>query len=114
MPGRAPAEGDVEQTAESIRQVEVRKRLEADDPGVLVELNIQTLLQNLLQTADVLQADLQGALEASLNLTDLLEPTAAGLVQSELRLLSRDLQETVWNLREKLGQLQVWRDEGGG
>lgn len=47
------------------------------------------------------------ALEASRTLTDLLEPAAAGLVQSELRLLSRDLQEISWKLSLKLGQLQV-------
>lgn len=47
------------------------------------------------------------ALEASRTLTDLLEPAAAGLVQSELRLLSRDLQEISWRLSLKLGQLQV-------
>lgn len=63
--------------------------------------------QDLLQTADVLQSDLQEALEASRTLTDLLEPSAASLVQSELRLLSRDLQEISWNLNLKLGQLQV-------
>eukprot|EP00066_Takifugu_rubripes_P029034 XP_011618300.1 PREDICTED: nesprin-1-like [Takifugu rubripes] len=110
MLGGAPAEGDVEQTAERIRRVEVRKRLMIR--RFWWSCNIQTLPQNLLQTADVLQADLQGALEASRSLTDLLEPPAACLVQSELRLLSRDIQETIWNLRERLGQLQVWRDEG--
>lgn len=72
--------------------------------------NIESLQQNLLQTADVLQADRQGALEVSLALTGLLEPSAACLVQSELHLLSRDIQEVSWNLTEKLGQLQVRRD----
>lgn len=74
--------------------------------------NIRSFLQqDLLQTADVLQADLQEALEASRTLTDLLEPSAASLVQSELRLLSRDLQEISWRLNLKLGQLQVRTDE---
>lgn len=49
---------------------------------------------------------------------DLLDPAAAGLVQSELRLLSRDLQEISWKLGLKLGQLQVGaggrRDRGTG
>lgn len=54
------------------------------------------------------------ALEASRTLTDLLEPAAAGLVQSDLRLLSRDLQEISWKLSLKLGQLQVGAGTGTG
>lgn len=70
------------------------------------------LQQDLLQTAALLQSDLQEALQASRTLTDLLEPPAAGLVQSELRLLSRDLQEISCKLNLKLGRLQVGADEG--
>lgn len=74
--------------------------------------NIPSFLQqDLLQTADILLSDLQEVLEASRTLTDLLEPSAASLVQSDLRLLSRDLQEISWNLNLKLGQLQVRPDE---
>lgn len=104
----APAEGDVEQVADRIRQVEVRRSGSCLCQETSAASNIRWFPpQDLLQTADVLQSDLQGALEASRTLTDLLEPSAASLVQSELRLLSRDLQEISWNLNLKLGQLQV-------
>lgn len=65
------------------------------------------MLQSLLQTADTLQSDLQGVLQASKDLTSHLEPSAACLVQSESRLLSRGVQQLSQSLTGKLGQLQV-------
>lgn len=65
------------------------------------------VLQSLLQRADTLQSDLEGVLEASKDLTVHLEPSAACLVQSESRLLSRGVQQLSRALTGKLGQLQV-------
>lgn len=68
------------------------------------------MLQTLLQTADTLQSDLQGVLQASKDLTGHLEPSAACLVQSESRLLLRGVQQLSQALTGKLGQLQVGPD----
>ncbi|XP_053290730.1 nesprin-2 [Pleuronectes platessa] len=63
-------------------------------------------LQSLLQRADTSQSDLQGVLEASKHLTSHLEPSAAALVQSQSRLLTRDVLQLVQKLTGELGQLQ--------
>lgn len=64
-------------------------------------------LQSLLQRTDTLQSDLEGVLEASKDLISHLEPSAASLVQSESRLLSRGVLQLSQTLTEKLGQQQV-------
>lgn len=65
------------------------------------------LSQSLLDEADSLQSDLEEVLQASKDLTGLLEPPAAGLVQSESRMLSRGVLELRDRLAGKLGHLQV-------
>lgn len=65
------------------------------------------MLQGLLERTDTLQSDLEGVLEASKDLTGHLEASAASLVQSESRLLSRGVQQLNQALTRKLGQLQV-------
>ncbi|XP_041668046.1 nesprin-2-like isoform X2 [Cheilinus undulatus] len=64
-------------------------------------------VQSLQEGADTLQADLEGVLEASKDLIGHLEPSAAALIQSESRLLSRGVQQLSHSLTGKLGQLQV-------
>lgn len=64
-------------------------------------------LQDLLEAAQALQADLEPLLQASKLLIGQLEPGAAALVQSESRLLSRGVQQLSRELAGKLGQLQV-------
>ncbi|XP_047197742.1 nesprin-2-like isoform X2 [Hippoglossus stenolepis] len=63
-------------------------------------------LQSLLQRADTSQSDLQGVLEASKDLTGHLEPSAAALVQSQSRVLTRGVLQLVQKLTGELGQLQ--------
>ncbi|KAK2826776.1 hypothetical protein Q5P01_020990 [Channa striata] len=70
-----------------------------------VAVEIQTV-QSLVERTEVLQADLEGVLEASKDLIEHLEPSAAGLVQSENRLLSRSVVQLSLRLQMKLGQLQ--------
>lgn len=75
---------------------------------VLPVLNLHpSVVQSLLQRTDTLQSDLEGLLEASKDLTGHLEASAAILVQSESRLLSRGIQQLSQVLTRKLGQLQV-------
>lgn len=63
--------------------------------------------QSLLERSDTLHSDLEGVLEASKDLIGHLEPSAACLIQSESRLLSRSVQQLSRTLTGKLGQLQV-------
>nr|XP_043904166.1 nesprin-2-like [Solea senegalensis] len=63
-------------------------------------------LQSLLQVTHTLQSDLQGVLEASKALCRSLEPSAAALVQSESRLLSRGVLQLSHMLTGKLRELQ--------
>ncbi|TKS86107.1 Nesprin-2 KASH domain-containing protein 2 [Collichthys lucidus] len=73
-------------------------------------------VQSLLERSDTLHSDLEGVLEASKDLIGHLEPSAACLIQSESRLLSRSVQQVSWTLTGKLGQLQEemeWLQEFG-
>lgn len=63
--------------------------------------------QSLLERTDTLQSDLEGVLEASKDLITHLDPSAASLVQSESRLLSRGVLQLSQTLTGKLGQQQV-------
>ncbi|XP_037652752.1 nesprin-2-like isoform X2 [Sebastes umbrosus] len=63
-------------------------------------------VQSLLERTDTLQSDLEGVLDASKDLSGHLEPAAAGLVQSESRLLSRGVGQLSQTVTRKLGQLQ--------
>ncbi|XP_027134505.1 nesprin-2 isoform X2 [Larimichthys crocea] len=63
-------------------------------------------VQSLLERSDTLHSDLEGVLEASKDLIGHLEPSAACLIQSESRLLSRSVQQLSRTLTGKLGQLQ--------
>ncbi|XP_063764618.1 nesprin-2-like isoform X1 [Eleginops maclovinus] len=62
--------------------------------------------QSLLERTETLQSDLEGVLKASKDLTGHLDPSAASLVQSESRLLSRGVQQLSQIVTRKLGQLQ--------
>ncbi|XP_032382889.1 nesprin-2 isoform X2 [Etheostoma spectabile] len=64
--------------------------------------NVQTVLERM----GTLQSDLEAVLEASKDVIGHLEPSAASLVQSEIRLLSRDVQQFSQTVTGKLGQLQ--------
>lgn len=63
-------------------------------------------VQSLQERTYTLQSDLEEVLEASKDLIGHLEPSAASLVQSESRLLSRGVQQLSRTLAGKLGQLQ--------
>ncbi|XP_068574256.1 nesprin-2-like isoform X2 [Cebidichthys violaceus] len=62
--------------------------------------------QSLLERTGALQSDLEGVLEASKDLIGHLEPSAASLVQSESRLLSRGVRQLGQTVTRMLGQLQ--------
>ncbi|XP_028420864.1 nesprin-2 isoform X2 [Perca flavescens] len=63
-------------------------------------------VQSVLERTGALQSDLQAVLEASKDVSGHLEPSAASLVQSESRLLSRGVQQLSQTVTGKLGQLQ--------
>lgn len=65
------------------------------------------LFQSLLSRTKSLQSDLEGVLKASKDLVSLLDPSAAALIQSESRLLSRGVLRLGQQLSQRLGQLQV-------
>ncbi|KAK9534167.1 hypothetical protein VZT92_009231 [Zoarces viviparus] len=62
--------------------------------------------QSLLERTDTLQSGLEEVLEASKDLIGHLEPSAASLVQSESRLLSRGVQQLSQKVTRTLAQLQ--------
>ncbi|RVE56939.1 hypothetical protein OJAV_G00211250 [Oryzias javanicus] len=63
-------------------------------------------IQSLLSRTKCLQSDLEGVLKASKDLVSLLDPSAATLIQSESRLLSRGVLRLGQQLSQRLGQLQ--------
>ncbi|XP_042356665.1 nesprin-2-like [Plectropomus leopardus] len=63
-------------------------------------------IQSLQERTDTLQCDLEGVLEASKDVIRHLEPSAASLVQSESRLLTRGVQQLSQRVGRKLAQLQ--------
>nr|XP_020467231.1 nesprin-2-like [Monopterus albus] len=78
---------------------------EDDSTKEQVAIKIHSV-QSLLERTGNLHSNLQEVLDASRDLTDHLEPLAAGLVQSESRLFSRDISQFSQMLSGKLGQLQ--------
>lgn len=68
--------------------------------------------QGLLRRTKCLQSDLEGVLKASKDLVSVLDPSATALIQSESRLLSRGVLRLSQQLSQRLGQLQVFMNEG--
>nr|XP_029131758.1 nesprin-2 [Labrus bergylta] len=93
------------QTLQSEEKSALRGASTDDNTAEKVTMTIQNV-QSLQQRTISLQSDLEGVLEASKDLIGRLEPSAAALVQSESRLLSRGVQQLALSLTGKLGQLQ--------
>ncbi|XP_078133881.1 nesprin-2-like isoform X3 [Sander vitreus] len=90
-------------------QSDIRSALSAApaDHNTLEQLAVKIHnVQSVLERTGALQSDLQAVLEASKDVSGHLEPSAASLVQSKSRLLSRGVQQLSQTVTGKLGQLQ--------
>ncbi|XP_029982223.1 LOW QUALITY PROTEIN: nesprin-2-like [Sphaeramia orbicularis] len=85
----------------------VLNKTSSDDDAVEQITDKIQSVQSLLLRTDSLQSDLEGALDASKDLTAHLEPPAAALVQSESRMFARGVLQLNQTLTGKLGHLQA-------